>query len=189
MDNATALGEHLAYARCFVEVAASKQLPQMISLELEEEERVTIPVEYEWVPPCKSYVNFGHVDTQCPFVKVWNPKETVNVQEHHVSVPHTQQNTGISEEQKKARNSTGADFIHGYKNCECEVGGKSSGGVPNTIYISVTEIVSELETPVVVHVEGTGESYGERVDIISDGGLLILFVSDYLNLVSPVVSL
>ena len=58
MDNATATGERLAYARCFVEISASKQLPSQKTLEVEEGERVTVPVSYEWIPPLCKLVNF-----------------------------------------------------------------------------------------------------------------------------------
>lgn len=71
MDKATTSGEILAYARCFVEISASKKLPNHVVLDLEDGERVSLPVIYEWVPPlCQKCVSFGHVDTQCPTNKV-----------------------------------------------------------------------------------------------------------------------
>ena len=47
MDNATANGKRIVYARCFDEISASKNLPNQVTLELEDGELVSIPVEYE----------------------------------------------------------------------------------------------------------------------------------------------
>ena len=79
MDNATENGERIVIARCFVEISASKNLPNQVTLELEDGELVSIPVEYEWIPPCcKNCINFGHIEAQCPTIKVWKPKENID---------------------------------------------------------------------------------------------------------------
>ena len=75
MDRATSNFEKLAYARSFIEISAAKSLPKTVSIELEEGERVFIDVEYEWAPPiCAKCKTFGHIDSQCPSIKVWRPK-------------------------------------------------------------------------------------------------------------------
>ena len=62
MDNATASGEKLAYARCFVEISVARQLPDNVTLMLDGGEKFSVLVAYEWVPPhCSTCVNFGHV--------------------------------------------------------------------------------------------------------------------------------
>jgi len=71
-----------------------KNLPDKVIMELEEGERIVIPVEYEWTPPlCNKCVNFGHVYTQCPATKVWRPKE---------KVPHTAAASGSGDNVEKA---------------------------------------------------------------------------------------
>jgi len=77
-DNATASGDRIAYARCFIEIAAAKSLPEHVSLELEGRERIKLLVEYEWMPPlCMNCAFFGHIDGLWPTIKGWRP----NVQE------------------------------------------------------------------------------------------------------------
>jgi len=76
MDNATAVCEKLAYAKCFIEISASILLPSTITLDLEGGDRIDIPVDYEWTPLlCKKSVNFGHTEAQCPTTRVWRQKE------------------------------------------------------------------------------------------------------------------
>ena len=42
------------------DISSLKELPEMVSPELENGEKVTIPVEYEWIPPlCKKCSSFG----------------------------------------------------------------------------------------------------------------------------------
>jgi len=75
MDSATALGERLVYARCFMGIVASKTLPKQVTVGLEVGEQVEIRVEYEWLPPlCSKYTNFGYTDNQCPTVQLWRPQ-------------------------------------------------------------------------------------------------------------------
>jgi len=47
MDKATASGERLTFARCFVKVAAAETLPCKIMLENDEGEKEILNVEYE----------------------------------------------------------------------------------------------------------------------------------------------
>jgi len=70
MDKDTANGERLSYARCFIEVAASKPLPKSLSLHLEGGEELDIAVEYEWIPP-----TFGHMQAHYPTKQVWKQSD------------------------------------------------------------------------------------------------------------------
>jgi len=100
MGNATGTGERLAYARCFVEIAAARSLPSQVTLEMEGES-IDIPVEYEWTPPlCKKCVNFGHSETQCPIVPVWTAKEKVTQREAENEAGTAKENFKESTEKK-----------------------------------------------------------------------------------------
>lgn len=69
MDEATAKGERLSCARCFIEIKVSDKLPKTVKLALSKEEFLEIPVDFEWVPPiCSKCKSFGHIDSQCPIV-------------------------------------------------------------------------------------------------------------------------
>ncbi|XP_020251080.1 uncharacterized protein LOC109828511 [Asparagus officinalis] len=81
IDQATATGERLAFARCFVEISSKAKLPTTVKLDLGNGEWLETSVEYEWIPPrCSKCHNFGHVEYQCPVVLVdkWIPKSTNN---------------------------------------------------------------------------------------------------------------
>ncbi|XP_020258784.1 uncharacterized protein LOC109835211 [Asparagus officinalis] len=81
IDQATASGERLAYARCFVEISSKAKLPNYIRMDLGNGDWLETAVEYEWIPPkCVKCQNFGHVDHQCPVVIVekWVAKTTLN---------------------------------------------------------------------------------------------------------------
>jgi len=80
MDKATAAGEIISYARCFIEINAANQLPKFVTLEMEEGEQIDVPVEFEWVPHIyKKCYTFGHQDSQCPTIQIWVPKEKQQV--------------------------------------------------------------------------------------------------------------
>ena len=72
MDRATASGERLAYAWCFVEVTAAKTLPNRLTLEDEEGETQIIDVEYEWVPSTLPKMCLFW-PLNYPTVRVWKP--------------------------------------------------------------------------------------------------------------------
>ncbi|XP_020272316.1 uncharacterized protein LOC109847499 [Asparagus officinalis] len=79
IDQATASGERLAYARCFVEISSKSKLPNSVRLDLGNGEWLETNVEYEWIPPkCNKCLIFGHVNYQCLVVLVekWIPKES-----------------------------------------------------------------------------------------------------------------
>jgi hypothetical protein len=77
MDQATAKGERLAYARCFIEINAAVKLPKTVQVEVSKGEYVDIPVEFEWVPPiCSKCKSFGHNEVQCTTIEMWVPKKT-----------------------------------------------------------------------------------------------------------------
>ncbi|XP_020266255.1 uncharacterized protein LOC109841719 [Asparagus officinalis] len=89
IDKATATGERLAYARCFVEISSRAKLPNSIRMDLGNGEWLETDVEYEWIPPkCNKCQNFGHMEYQCPVVIVekWIPKSTLNVAEMEESM-------------------------------------------------------------------------------------------------------
>ena len=74
MDKATTSMERVAFARCFVEISANAPLKIFVWLEVEEEEKVNIDVEYEWIPhTCTKCKSFGHIAAQCPTKEVWRP--------------------------------------------------------------------------------------------------------------------
>ena len=76
MDKATAIGERLSYARCFIEIDALKKLPKTVTLEIEEGETIDVPVEFEWIPPiCRKCCSFGHQENQCRAIQTWLPKD------------------------------------------------------------------------------------------------------------------
>lgn len=67
MDNATATGERLEFARCFIEIEASAKLPKSVRLDLGNGDWYESPVQFEWVPPrCSKCKTFGHNDIHCP---------------------------------------------------------------------------------------------------------------------------
>jgi hypothetical protein len=71
MDNATATGERLEFARCFVEISACSKLPKSVRLDLGNGEWLETPVHFEWVPPkCSKCQTFGHIDVQCPNISM-----------------------------------------------------------------------------------------------------------------------
>ena len=75
MDKATASGERLSYARCFIEVSATQKLPNSVLLQLEDGEEIEVEVEYEWQPPkCNTCSTFGHVPSHCPTKPAWKHK-------------------------------------------------------------------------------------------------------------------
>lgn len=81
MDSATASGERLAYARCFVEISSNSKLPTSVKMEIGNGEWLETPVQYEWLPPnCVKCCNFGHLESQCPIITVekWVPKQVSN---------------------------------------------------------------------------------------------------------------
>ena len=88
MDKAAATGERLSYARCFVEINASKKLPKTVSIEITEGVYFDVPVEFEWVPPiCKKCSTFGPQEIHSPTIQTWIPKEKqqVRIQSHIAS--------------------------------------------------------------------------------------------------------
>jgi len=96
-DNATATVERIAYARYFVETSSSRELPDMITIELGGE-RIKILVEYEWTPPLrKKCSSFGHIDAQCPSTLVWRAKEkdTQVAKEGRYGVKKQMETTGV----------------------------------------------------------------------------------------------
>ena len=59
-----------------MEISSDKELPIMVSMELEGGDIVNIHVEHEWTPPlCKKCRSFGHIKNQCPPIKVCREKE------------------------------------------------------------------------------------------------------------------
>lgn len=77
MDRATAREERIEYARCFVEIDAADQLPNEVILAISNGGLVTLPVEYEWVPPrCSHCVSFVFVNAQCPAIRIWREKRS-----------------------------------------------------------------------------------------------------------------
>ena len=75
MDKATTTFQKLAFARCFIEIFATKPLPKTVSLEMDGGEKVSIEVEFEWLPPtCTKCKCFGHDESQCPAIEVWRQK-------------------------------------------------------------------------------------------------------------------
>jgi len=75
MDMSTASGERISYARCFVEIDASKTLPSLVTLELEDGDGIEVQIQFERVPPiCNKCKTFVHQDNQFPTVKAWVPK-------------------------------------------------------------------------------------------------------------------
>src|SRR5436190_22347069 len=50
LDALTAKNERLLYARAFVEISAATPPPASINIFIEGKE-ITLPIEYEWIPP------------------------------------------------------------------------------------------------------------------------------------------
>lgn len=135
MDEATAKGERLSYARCFIEIKASDKLPKTVKLALSKEEFLEIPVDFEWVSPiCSKCNSFGHIDSQCPIVIIekWIPKHSSN--SSHSTVQDISNHTGApdsSSSQSQAKfatitksgNDNTTTIISGkeYSNSELEV--------------------------------------------------------------------
>ncbi|XP_020250145.1 uncharacterized protein LOC109827551 [Asparagus officinalis] len=135
IDQATASGERLAYARCFVEISSKAKLPNSVRMDLGNGEWLETKVEYEWVPPkCSKCLVFGHVEYQCPVVLVekWVPKATSDERvkaienELHVndsnlsdktSSQHSIPDIGASSDQPKIVSDSGSpqeDVINSY---------------------------------------------------------------------------
>jgi len=73
-----ASAERIACARVFVEIAANKNLPKSVHLQLEDGTLAQLDIECEWLPPaCHKCSTSGHLDVHCPTKAVWMAKESV----------------------------------------------------------------------------------------------------------------
>ena len=67
MDRITAGQQRLSYAKIYVEIEASKEIPKSIEVELGNGSVISISVEVLWLPPkCSRCCIFLHVDKSRP---------------------------------------------------------------------------------------------------------------------------
>ncbi|GAA0177572.1 hypothetical protein LIER_29720 [Lithospermum erythrorhizon] len=76
VDGATSELVRISFARVYIEVDASKELPNKVPLMNERNEEFQQAVIYEYVPPvCKHCSLFGYLDKHCRFVGKTSFKE------------------------------------------------------------------------------------------------------------------
>ncbi|KAK8674364.1 hypothetical protein V6N13_112656 [Hibiscus sabdariffa] len=92
-DKATALKQHLEYAKICVEVSAAFLLPNSVTVDVGDGNCFEIGVELDWGPPrCSKCVLFGHSDDKCRR-EVHSQVEHVVGVSKDVVVPTQQENT------------------------------------------------------------------------------------------------
>lgn len=78
INNTTANQDIIGFARCCVEVLATKALPSMVKMCLPSDESVELWVVYEWLPlRCSNYLSFRYLALMCPTIKFWVAKHSV----------------------------------------------------------------------------------------------------------------
>lgn len=88
-DSFTVEKQRLGYARVLVEINVNSDCPRALVVERKNGSRVTIGVQYPWLPvKCKSCNGFGHVAYACTKCekKTWDPKMKTGPSKQYVVV-------------------------------------------------------------------------------------------------------